>query len=148
MNSKYRQTWSKKDTRRIKNGNGKWLHCPERNGGYSPTLCKCNYSKENYHEKRKSIPLRYGKSAPARISTNQGIYIGPNNNMNACLKVVKNKRSGELMIHSPCSREPWKTRQKCKPNGHYRELSRNYVDPKGSSRSVHQLDCSEFRLNN
>ena len=86
-------------------------------------------------------------TAPASITSNEEIYIGPNNNMNACLKVVKKKSNGSLRIHSPCALEPWKTKQKCSQAGDYNMLLNEYAAPDGSTENVHNLECNEFRLN-
>lgn len=146
------QTWEKQGTRNIGIPGGSYLHCPEKGTvqGTAPTTCECNDQIENYHEKRKAEASHFedNVTGPASITTNEEIYIGPNNNMNACLKVVKDKASGELQIHSPCALEPWKTNQKCKQEGDYTFLMDNYEDPSGSSKTVHELDCNEFRLNN
>ena len=144
-----KQTWVKSGTRNIRLLNGPKLYCPERAGGYAPTACKCSSSNENYHEKRKADDSMFkpNVAAPAKITTDEEIFIGPNNNMNACLKVVKKKSDGSLRIHAPCALEPWKTRQKCKKEGDYNLLSNDYSAPDGSNKSVHDLDCNEFRLN-
>ncbi|MFK7826085.1 MAG: hypothetical protein AB8G05_18175 [Oligoflexales bacterium] len=146
-----KQSWVKFGDRNIRLEGGNRLHCPEVDNGMAPVECKCNGNNENYHEKRKSNAAHFvpDTSAPARITQNEEIYIGPNNNMNSCLKVVKNKANGELFIHSPCALEPWKTKQKCSNDeGAYDILLNNFEDPSGSGKNVHQMDCDEFRLNN
>ena len=144
-----KQTWVKRGDRNIARSNGTKLYCPERGGGYAPTTCKCDSKTENYHEKRKADRSKFepDQTAPARISTDEEIYIAPNNNMNACLKVLKKKSDGSLRIHSPCALEPWKTKQKCKKEADYNLLLNSYEDPMGSDKNVHNLDCNEFRLN-
>ncbi|MFK7824974.1 MAG: hypothetical protein AB8G05_12510 [Oligoflexales bacterium] len=147
MNKK--QTWVKYGARNLGILDGPMLYCPEKGGGLSPSTCKCSNEIENYHEKRKSDPSKFEDDTPApgSITPNEEIYIGPNNNMNACLKVVKKKSNGSLQIHSPCALEPWKTYQKCKQEGDYNVLLNDYIGPDGLSENVHNLDCSEFRLN-
>ena len=145
-----KQTWVKFGARNIGLLNGPKLYCPELDGGFSPTKCECSSRTENYHEKRKDNDSHFDSNvaAPASITTNDEIYIGPNNNMNSCLKVVKNKKDNSLQIHSPCALEPWKTKQKCAKGGDYNLLLNAYTDPEYSSKNVHDLACSEFRLNN
>lgn len=69
--------------------------------------------------------------------------------MNSCLKVVQHRNSGSLQIHAPCAVEQWRTNQSCaQGDSDYKFLEDNYKDPNGRNESVHELDCSEFRLNN
>lgn len=144
-----KQNWVKSGARNIRIDGGNRLHCPEVDNGMASVTCECNNETENYHEKVKSNPAHFQDDvgAPASITTNEEIYIGPNNNMNSCLKVVKNKADGSLQIHSPCALEPWKTNQRCTQEGDYNNFLENYEDPAGSEKNVHQLDCNEFRLN-
>ena len=148
-----KQDWEKQGTRNIGiSGSTTKLHCPEKGDvkGLASATCECNEQTENYHEKRKDEPAHFedNVAAPGSITPNQEIYIGPNNNMNSCLKVVKEKSSDTLRIHSPCALEPWKTNQKCNEQGDYDFLLDNYEAPDNSGKNVHELDCSEFRLNN
>ncbi|NRA44423.1 MAG: hypothetical protein HRU09_05655 [Oligoflexales bacterium] len=144
-----KQTWVKHGTRNLGVLNGPKLYCPEKEGGYAPTKCTCENRHENYHEKRKADKSKFedNVSAPAKISQNEEIFIGPNNNMNACLKLLKKNSDSSLRIHAPCALEPWKTNQKCSKGGDYNALQNEYSAVDGSNASVHELDCNEFRLN-
>lgn len=126
--SSKKQRWVKRGTRNIYNESvGKYLYCPERDGGYAPTDCVCSSKVENYHEKTSVT----GGTGPANISLNRDIYIAPNNNFNACLKVIRGDQ-----VHSPCAIEPWRN-QSCRANN-------------GTSFSSveHARPCYKFRLNN
>jgi hypothetical protein len=123
-----KQRWVKRGTRTIYNESvGKYLYCPERDGGYAPTECTCSSRSENYHQKTSAT----GGTAPATISTNRDIYIAPNNNMNACFKVIRGDR-----VHAPCAIEPWRNQTCRKDNGD------------SFSSSEHAAPCNKFRLNN
>jgi hypothetical protein len=125
--SSKKQRWVKRGERSIYNETVKqYLYCPERDGGYAPTLCKCSGSSENYHTKTSKT----GGSAPATIPLNRDIYIAPNNNMNACFKVIRGDQ-----VHAPCAIEPWRNQTCRKDNGD------------SFSSSEHALPCNKFRLN-
>jgi hypothetical protein len=125
--SSKKQRWVKRNTRQLYNETvKKYLYCPERDGGYAPTNCTCSDRAENYHTKTSAT----GGSAPATIPTNRDMYIAPNNNMNACFKVIRGDQ-----IHSPCAIEPWRNQTCRKDNGD------------SFSSSEHALPCNKFRLN-
>lgn len=128
--SSQRQHWSKNGTvRKIYNETvQKWLYCPELAEGYAPAECECRSSEsEEYHEKLSATT----GAAPASITLNNEIYIAPNNNMNACLKVIRGDQ-----VHAPCAVQPWRN-QRCR-------------DQRGDNFSITEngLDCGLFKLNN
>jgi len=125
--SSNKQRWVKRGARNIYNESvKKYLYCPELDGGYAPTECECSDRVENYHQKTSATT----GSAPATISLNRDIYISPNNNMNACFKVIRGDR-----VHSPCAIEPWRNQTCRKDNGD------------SFSSSEHAAPCNKFRLN-
>lgn len=122
-----KQKWVKRGSRQIYNETiGKYLYCPERDGGLAPTDCVCSSGVENYHEKTSAVT----GPAPASITLNRSIYIGPNNNFNACLKVIRTNE-----VHAPCAITPWRN-QNCRSGS-----------GTSFSSAEHAAPCFEFRLN-
>jgi hypothetical protein len=123
-----KQVWEKRGTRNIYNTTvNRYLYCPERDGGFASTDCVCSSGVENYHEKLSAV----GGTGPANITVNTPIYIAPNNNFNACLKVINTDR-----VQAPCAIEPWRN-QTCRTN------TGTPFTP-----AQHAAPCFQFRLNN
>ncbi|MCU0755502.1 MAG: hypothetical protein MUE46_10330 [Xanthomonadales bacterium] len=125
-----KQRWVKPSrSRQIYNETvNKYLYCPERDGGLAPTDCVCSTNQaENYHEKTSAVT----GPAPASITLNRSIYLGPNNNFNACLKVIRGNE-----VHAPCAITPWRN-QNCRAGSGTSFTSAEHAQP-----------CFQFRLNN